>query len=116
MSLQEITFHTEQIENVYIVSVQGAVDFYTSRQFLGTIEEIFRKGPVILDMDGIHTVSSSGIDTFKHLREMALENNRKIIIMHMRKAVEHVFNSGGIKYLFLVAENEDEAMRIATAK
>lgn len=116
MSLQEISFHTEQIENIFIVNVQGAVDSHTSRQFLETLEEILVKGPVILDVDGIHTVSSIGVNTFKLLKEMALEKKRKIVIMHMRKPVAHVFNSSGIKYLFHVAENEDEAMRIATAK
>ena len=116
MSLQEISFHTEQIENVFIVSVQGSVNTYTSRQFLDTLEEISLKGPIILDLEGIHTVSSMGIDTFKKLKEFILENKSKVIFMHVRKSVEYVFESGNIKYLFHIAANEDEAMRIATAR
>lgn len=114
MSLQEISFHTEKLEKIYIINIQGSIDAFTKLKFLETIDSINQKGPLIVDLEGVNTVSSIGIQAFKELAEISYNNGHKIVLLNLNQSVRQVFNMGGIKYLFQIAENEDEAVKIVS--
>ena len=112
MSLQEISFHTEMFEKIYIVSVQGSIDSFTGEKFVETLRGINEKGPVIINLEGVQTVSSTGIHFFKKLAEVSYTTKNIIVLVNMSQSVRYVFNSGNIQYSFHIAENEDEAVKV----
>ena len=116
MSLQEISFHTEKFENIFIINVHGSIDAFTKTKFLETVDEINRQGPVILNLEGVQTVSSDGIKAFRNLSEISFNNHHKIVLLYLSQSVQYVFRTGDIWYLFQIAENEDEAVKIVSKK
>ena len=114
MSLEELFIQSEKIENVTIYKLQGNINSFTSQRFLDGIKKGVLSGATILDLEEINLVSSQGVTAFKELSDISFSNRSRVLLINLSPSVRQVFNMAGIKNLFMIPENEELAMKIAS--
>lgn len=114
MGMDELTIGSEKIESVTIFKFQGNINSFTSQRFLDSLRKPLRQGSVILDLEDVNLITSQGIIALKELAEMSFMNKSRVLLLNLSSSVKQVFEMAGIKNLFLVPENEEVAMKIAS--
>ncbi len=114
MSFTEINFSIERIENIFVIRIDGAINSFTKNRFTEEVKNYNKKGAIILDMEEVILVSSSGISALKEINEFSYSSGNKIILLNPSLQIKQVFEMGGIKNLFGVAANEELAMKMAS--
>ncbi len=110
----EINFSVERIENIFVIRVDGAINSFTKERFTEEVKNYNKKGALILDMEEVILVSSSGISALKDVSDFSFSSGNKIILLNPSPQIKQVFEMGGIKNLFSVAANEELAMKLAS--
>ncbi|MCE9500608.1 MAG: STAS domain-containing protein, partial [Leptospira sp.] len=82
MSLQDINFQTERIENVFIMRVQGSINSFTIKRFVDEVKACNKKYPVILDLEEVVLVSSVGIRALREVSDFSYSSGNKIILLN----------------------------------
>jgi len=114
MGMDELTIESEKIESVMIFKFQGNINSFTSQRFLESLRKPLRQGAIILDLEDVNLITSQGIIALKELAEMSFMNKSRILLLNLSSSVKQAFEMAGIKNLFLVPENEEIAMKIAS--
>ncbi len=114
MGLDELTILSERIENVTIFKLQGNLNFLTSQKFLDTVLAGMKKGAVILDFEDLNMISSHGITALKELADASFTNKIRVLVINLSFSAKQVFQMAGLRNLFLIPENEEQAMKIAS--
>jgi anti-anti-sigma factor len=114
MSLDELSIQSERIENVSVIKFQGNINSFTSQRFLEGIKTGMKHGPVILDLEEVNMVTSQGVNAFRELADMSYSSRVRVLLLNLSHSVKQVFLMTGIRNLFLVPDNEESAMKIAS--
>jgi|JI9StandDraft_1071089.scaffolds.fasta_scaffold740424_1 anti-anti-sigma factor len=114
MALDELIFGSEKIENVTIFKFQGSINSFTSQRFLESLKKPIRHGAIILDFEDVNLITSQGILALKELAELSFINKSRVLLLNLSQSVKQAFDMAGIRNLFLVPENEEIAMKIAS--
>lgn len=114
MSLDEFSIQSEKIENVIIYKIQGNINSFTSQKFLEEMQKGMKKGPIILDLEDVNMVTSQGVNCFRELADMSFTHRVRVVLINLSFSVKQVFQMACIRNLFMVPENEESAMKLAS--
>lgn len=114
MDWNELSLQSERIENTTIFKAIGALNAFTSKKFLDEISKAMKKGPVIIDMEELHLITSSGVTALRELANFSYSSKVRVLLINLSLSAKQVFQMAGIRNLFLIPENEEAAMKIAS--
>jgi len=105
---------SHKMENQYLVfSLAGRMDVNVSSQMEREISQVFNDNPgknVILNLEDIEYMSSSGLRVFVSIMRQLQEKNLKLRLCNLSPAVRKVFEIVELMDLFEIFESEEEAL------
>lgn len=118
MNLEEIEIHIEKIEmenksNIFVMRLSGAISSFTSKKFLDEVRNCTRKGGLIIDMEDVTAISSSGLTALKEITDLSYRSGNKIVFLNLAQNVKQVLAMVGLAKVFNVAPNEELAQKMA---
>ncbi|PJZ68399.1 anti-anti-sigma factor [Leptospira perolatii] len=116
MILNEILISTEKIDNVQVLKLQGSINSFTEKKFRDVLTVAVRRGPVIMDLEDVHLISSTGVQALKEVSQASFSNKNKLVLVNISKAVVNVFKMAGLNGFFLIAPDEEAALKIASKR
>jgi anti-anti-sigma factor len=114
MNLDVLKVHTERIENIFVMRLEGAINSLTYQEFIDEIKGNIRRGGLILDLEEIALVSSVGITALKEVYDMSYKSGNRVVLLNLSNHVKQVFQMMGMAKIFNVAPNEELAMKMAS--
>jgi len=114
MNMDEISIHSEKIENIYVMRVEGAINSLTHQKFLDEVKHSNRRGGLIIDMEEVVVISSVGIDALKKVSDLSYTSGNKIVLLNLSAHVKQVLNMLGLLKIFNIAPNEELAMKMVS--
>jgi len=95
-----------------IVRVNGEVDVYTSPTLKSSLVEALKEseGTVVVDLDGVGFIDSSGLGVLVGALRRAREAGRDLRIVSARAAVEKILLITGLDRVFPLYKTVDEAL------
>lgn len=112
-NIQTINIYAEKIDNLLVIRLQGSLNALTVEKFIYEIKKHNAKNPVILDMEELSLVSSTGIKALKELCDFSYNTQKKIVLLNLSNHVRMVLNMLNLGKLFPVAPNEELAVKLA---
>ena len=97
---------TEQRDGVSVLSPEGELDLATSPQ----LAEAFGEGPVVLLLDGLDFIDSTGLATLISERRRRTEEGSPFILVRGSATTQRLFAVTGVEGLFAWASTADEAV------
>ncbi|MGJ4747107.1 STAS domain-containing protein [Leptospira sp. SA-E8] len=116
MILNEIIISTEKIDSVQVLKLQGSINSFTEKKFKDVLSLAVRQGPVIMDMEDVHLVSSTGVQALKEVSQSSFSSKNKLVLVNISKAVVNVFKMAGLSGFFLIANDEEAALKMASKR
>ncbi|TGL62358.1 STAS domain-containing protein [Leptospira sarikeiensis] len=116
MILNEIIISTEKIDSVQVLKLQGSINSFTEKKFKDALSVAVRQGPVIMDMEDVHLVSSTGVQALKEVSQSSFASKNKLVLVNISKAVINVFKMAGLNGFFLIANDEEAALKMASKR
>lgn len=113
-SLDHLNVHVERIENIAVMRVEGALTSFTHNKFLDEVKFANRKGGLIIDMEELMVVSSTGIEAMRKMVDLSYVSGNKIVLLNLSIHVKQVLTMMGYLKIFVVAPNEELAMKMAS--
>ena len=95
-----------------VVEVTGDIDLYTSPKLRETVLDLFRKRQqdvVIIDLQQVHYVDSSGIASLVEGLQEAKKRRARFVLAGLNEAPRHVLELTRLLGVFEIAESADEA-------
>lgn len=95
-----------------VVRVSGEVDVYTSPTLKSALLDALREseGTVIVDLDGVGFIDSSGLGVLVGALRRAREAGGDLRIVSARPAVEKILRITGLDRVFTLYSSTDEAL------
>lgn len=112
--LQELTIQTEKIDNITVMRLQGSLNAFTDNKFLEEVKTSLKKGGLILDMEELILISSTGIKAIREILNISFNMGKKIILLNLSFHAKKVFDMMRLGNLFIIAPNEEIAMKKAS--
>lgn len=98
--------------NRSVVEVTGDIDLYTSPKLRETVLDLFRKRKqdvVIIDLQQVHYVDSSGIASLVEGLQEAKKTKARFVLAGLNEAPRHVLELTRLLSVFEIAASVDEA-------
>jgi anti-anti-sigma factor len=114
MSLDELNIISEKIENVTIYKITGNINSFTSQKFLESMQKGIKKGAMILDLEDVNMITSQGVTSFRELADLSFTHRVRVVLINLSHSAKQVFQMAGIRNLFMVPDNEETAMKLAS--
>lgn len=104
--------NTKCEEGTCIVRVNGEVDVYTSPELKTALVDALQQsdGKVIVDLDGVGFIDSSGLGVLVGALRRAREAGGDMKIVSARAAVEKILKITGLDRVFPLYRTVDEAL------
>ncbi|EQA37234.1 STAS domain protein [Leptospira inadai serovar Lyme str. 10] len=116
MILNEILISTEKIDSVQVLKLQGSINSFTEKKFRDVLSVAVRQGPVIMDLEDVHLISSTGVQALKEVSQVSFGNKNKLVLVNISRAITNVFRMAGLNGFFLIAGDEEAALKIASKR
>ena len=103
----------ESNENTLIVGFKGELDHHTAQEVRNEIDSTYknrRLKNVILDLQGLNFMDSSGIGLIMGRYKNAKENNGKVALINVSSRVEKILTMSGILKIVNIYENKSIAL------
>ncbi len=113
MNLDHLDVHVEKIESISVMRVKGSITSFTHAKFLEEVKHSNRKGGLIIDMEDIAVISSTGIEALRKIIDFSYISGNKIVLLNLSPHVRQVLNMMGYLKIFSIAPNEELAMKMA---
>jgi len=113
INLLSLNISSELRKNIVIITVSGPVNAAQSPRLREAIGEAFKKDvqAVIIDMNGVDYMDSSGLATFVEAVQKAEERGAKFAILgNVRERIQHLFEITRLEGLFLRFQSKEEAL------
>jgi len=96
-----------------IIEVKGDIDIYTSPKFreklLNLIEKTKKAGePIIVNLEKVDYMDSSGIATLVEALKILKDNNRKFALLKVNKDILEVLSLTKLDKVFQIIESVEE--------
>lgn len=114
MSENDLSVLVEKIDTVYVTKIQGILDGTTAEKCVLSLKGPLKHGAIILDLEELSMVTTSGIKALEELNEMSFLQKNKIILINLPGPIRSAFAMAGIKNLFPIAPNEEMAFKLAS--
>lgn len=97
---------------VRIVSLEGRMDLANAMKAESRLNEILGEGAtqIILDLDKLEFMSSSGLRAIIFLEKRLSERGGKLVLANMSETVENLFNLTKLYDLFIIRKSLNEAL------
>jgi len=98
--------------NRSVIEVSGDIDLYTSPKLRETVLDLFRKRDqdiVIVDLQQVHYIDSSGIASLVEGLQEAKKKNARFVLAGLNEAPRHVLELTRLLSVFEIADSVDEA-------
>jgi anti-sigma B factor antagonist len=110
----ELSIETRTKNEAYIVEVQGEVDLYSSpimrKYILRTLRQ--QRPPIlIIDLNRVNYMDSSGIATLVEGLQLANEYHIKFKLVGLSPIVLEVFQLARLERVFAIFKTEEEALK-----
>jgi anti-sigma B factor antagonist len=104
----------KKIENRVIIELEGSLDIYTSLDLKSALEEHVNAESfeVIIDMEGLNYIDSSGIGILIKALNYVQGLNGKLCVANLKPVIEKVFKVSGLTSYFEILSGEEFKARI----
>lgn len=101
----------EQRDTTTIVAPEGDVDLSCSRDLQTYMREVFAKKPerVIVDLDGVPYMDSSGVATLVEGMQIARKQGVALVLCRLQTRVQSIFEIARLDKVFTIVGDLDEA-------
>jgi len=105
----------KKIENRVIIELDGSLDIYTSLDLKSALEEHVNAESfeVIIDMEGLNYIDSSGIGILIKALNYVQGLNGKLCVANLKPVIEKVFKVSGLTSYFEILSGEEFKARIS---
>jgi anti-sigma B factor antagonist len=103
---------TRYEDEILIVDIEGEVDLYNAPQIKDVVSKNVQDGfiKVIINLDGVTYIDSSGIGSLIFCRSLLKQNNGALCILKIHDSVKRVFELTKLTSIFSVFDDEMEAL------
>lgn len=104
---------TRKAGNVIVVYLFGRLDVHLSADIEREINKIIKDEPtsnILLNLQDVEYMSSSGLRIFVSTMRILKESNRKLKLSNINNAVKKIFEVVELMDMFDIHETEDEAV------
>ncbi len=98
-------------DDLVIITLSGELDIYTVPIFQRDVGVVPRGTSVVVDMDGVTLLDSSGLGALVALRSRALEGGGVVAIASTSRPVLRVFEVTGLRGTFPIGDDVDAAIK-----
>lgn len=98
-------------DDLVILTLRGELDIYTVPVFRQETGSIAPGTSVIVDMDGVHLLDSSGLGAIVALHAKASEGGGVVAIASTSRQVLRVFEVTGLRGTFPIGDDVDAAIQ-----
>lgn len=106
--------NTKRVDNVVIVYLAGRLDVHLSADIEKELNDIIQNEPdnhLLLNLEDVEYMSSSGLRIFVSTMRVLKEYRRKLKLCNMNNAVKKIFEVVELMDMFDIFDNEDEALQ-----
>jgi anti-sigma B factor antagonist len=113
--LLDFSIDIEEKNNFKIFKISGEIDVYTAPKLKETlikaVEEICQQECLILNLNDVQYIDSTGIGTIAYIARLLTQTNKKIHIIYSLLSIKKIFDVSGLtkKNIFLF-EKEEQAL------
>ena len=104
---------TKKVGNVIVVYLYGRLDVHLSADIEREINKIIKDEPaahLLLNLQDVEYMSSSGLRIFVSTMRILKETNRKLKLCNINSAVKKIFEVVELMDMFDIHESEGEAL------
>ena len=103
---------TRKIGDNYVIELSGELDMETSVRFRDELHSILKIRPqkVIIDLEGVVYMDSSGIATLIEGYKISCKNDIVFVLVGVKEKVKRVFELASLIDFFKIYESVDDAL------
>lgn len=116
MGFDDLSIYKEKIDSLNIFKLQGHINSFTGEKLLNEVSEAIRTGPIIMDLEEISTLSSSGLKTLREISEIVYTEKARLILLNLSSTVKQTLQMANMKSIFPIADNEELAMKLVNIR
>ncbi len=108
---------TKKVDNAMVIYLSGRLDVHLSADIEKEINTIIKEYPdlnLVLNLDDVEYMSSSGLRIFVSTMRILKDNNKKLKLCNINSAVKKIFEVVELMDMFDVYENETLAVNSLT--
>jgi len=113
-NLDQLEIHVEKIESIAVMRIEGSLTSFTHNKFLEEVKHSNRKGGLIIDMEDLMVVSSTGLEALRKMIDLSYISGNKIVLLNLSNHVKQVLSMMGYLKIFTIAPNVELAMKLAS--
>jgi anti-anti-sigma factor len=105
---------TKKIDNIIVVYLSGRLDVHLSADIEKGINKIIKDEPgkdLLLNLQNVEYMSSSGLRIFVSTMRILKENNRKLKLSNINNAVKKIFEVVELMDMFDIYDTEEDALK-----
>ncbi len=104
---------TKDVNNVKVIYLAGRLDVHLSADIEKEINDIIKNNQtshLLLNLEEVEYMSSSGLRIFVSTMRILKESNRKLKLSNMNNAVKKIFEVVELMDMFEIYESEDAGL------
>ncbi len=107
--------NVKKLENRVIIELDGSLDIYTSLDLKAALEEHVNAESfeVIIDMEGLNYIDSSGIGILIKALNYVQGLNGKLSVANLKPVIEKVFKVSGLTSYFEILSSDEFKSRVS---
>lgn len=107
-----LTVHTEQHDDVVVVSVAGELDMATAPQLQDEITDLLDRGckQIVFDLDNLSFCDSTGLSVFIRTKNSCDEANGRVRLAAPQRAVLRVLQVSGLTEVLKIYPTTADAL------
>jgi anti-sigma B factor antagonist len=108
-----MSLSVKEVGDNLVVYIGGRMDVHLAAEVeteIGRVIQQVRSGSVILNLDDVEYMSSSGLRVFVSLMRTLKDSNRKLKLCNLSNAVRKIFEVVELMDMFDIYDTEEEAM------
>jgi anti-anti-sigma factor len=96
MSIEGSRLHLDQHDADRLVRLRGEVDSHTASQLEGSLEVLGSAADVVLDLEGVEFIDSSGLRVIIHAHQTLDEAGNRLVLRSPSEAVSKLLTITGL--------------------
>ena len=108
-----VNYNLSNFEGYKVITIKGNISINTTSSIIEVIEEITDQSSLIINMENISLLTSSGMDTLIEISQNAYSKEKRIVFCKVRQEIKDMFLTFSVSHLILFADSiEEAAMKI----